>query len=399
MVKSLTRILALALAAFLICSCDWCEREPESYKRVVLMYCAAYSNLSSAIQEDADDFCQGGIPGRRDGNVLLIYAHHTAKARDYTTPTEPVLYRAYKDRKGNVYRDTLAVYPSTDVSSTPEVLHKVMTEVADRYKAEKYGLMFSSHGRGWLPVDYSEPSYTVFMAKGRKQYPPTRWLGIELVDGSGIDIRDLADALPVHLEFFLMDACLMGSVEVAYELRKHCDYLLISPAEILTNGFVYTTMASNLFGRPSPDLEKICREYYEYYQAQSGVFQSATVSLVDCRGLDALASVCAGIIAAHRGELDAADRSAIQPYFYNELHWFYDMRDIFVKAGATPEELERLDGALAACLPYTAATEKFFDLELKNVCGLSMYYPYPDRDELNAYYKTLAWNKATGLIQ
>ena len=37
--------------------------------------------------------------------------------------------------------------------------------------------------------------------------------------------------------------------------------------------------------------------------------------------------------------------------------------------------------------------------KLDSVCGLSMYFPSPDWTELNDYYKTLAWNKATHMVQ
>ena len=38
-------------------------------------------------------------------------------------------------------------------------------------------------------------------------------------------------------------------------------------------------------------------------------------------------------------------------------------------------------------------------LELKNVCGLSCYMPSSGTVELDAFYKTLDWNKATELIK
>jgi hypothetical protein len=70
-----------------------------------------------------------------------------------------------------------------------------------------------------------------------------------------------------------------------------------------------------------------------------------------------------------------------------------------VNLDATPAELARLDAALDGCVLYAGATPKFFDLSLDRVCGLSVYLPYADKDKLNTYYKTLSWNKATGLIR
>jgi hypothetical protein len=143
----------------------------------------------------------------------------------------------------------------------------------------------------------------------------------------------------------------------------------------------------------------IARDFYEMYEAQSGMFRSATVTVVDCRKLDALASCFRDIVSEHRDDLDEAPRSQVQAYFYNEYHWFFDLRDLLYEAGATDAELQRLDKALSDCITYKAATEKFFDLKLESVCGLSVYFPIPGNTVLNNYYKTLSWNQTTGLIR
>lgn len=394
----IVRILSACVAALLLLACSGTEPDWLAKRRVVLMYAAAYSNLSGTISEDVKELCAGELPGKCGEDVLLVYAHHTKRYGDYKTPTNPVLYRVYKDLRGNEVHDTLTVYPDTDISSSAEVLHKVLSEVKETFPARSYGLVFSSHARGWLPVNYSEPEPSLFSLRPKKYYPLTKWLGIENVDGSGIDIRDLASAIPMKLDFFIMDACLMGCAEVAYELRDKCNYIVFSPTEILADGFVYTTMGSRLLNVKEPDLKQVCQDYYDFYAAQSGYYASATITMVDCSKMEDLAVVCRDLVQAHREEMASMERQSVQPYFYNELHWFYDLRDVFACAGATEEELARLDAALAAALPYAAATDHFFDLKLERVCGISMYYPYPDKDELNAYYKTLAWNRAVGLL-
>ena len=407
MMKTLKRCALLALAAVVLLACNRTEYDNAPNRRVFLMYAAAFSNLSPSIAEDVKELCEGAIPAVGSGDILLVYSHHTRGS--YSIPTNPVLFRVFHDVDGKQCRDTITVYPDTDVSSTPEVLHKVLSEVKEKFPARSYGLLFSSHARGWLPVNYEDKSsgsdiWTFDAPRRMPAFPETKWLGIEHPqETSGIDIRDLADAIPMKLDFFLLDACLMGCVEVAYELRNTCHYLVFSPTEILSNGFMYDSMASHLMNVKDPELQQICQEYFEYYNSLSGLYRSATITMVDCTKTEALADVCAGIVAAHRDSFHAADRDEIQHYFYqngsNTYPWFYDLRDVFAKAGATEAELERLDAALAGCIVYSAATPKFFDLVLENVCGMSMYYPYPDKKELNDYYKTLSWNKATGLIQ
>lgn len=404
MKKTLLRLVCGICAALFLFACTNADPETPSARRVVLMYSAAFNNLSSYISEDIDELCSGELPGVGSSDILLVYAHTTAHTGAYQMPTNPVLFRAYKDKDGVNRRDTITVYPNTDVSASAATLCKVMEDICKLFPAKGYGMIFSSHAKGWLPPGYSERGSSILSTASAEDtpqevFPLTKELGIENVEGAGIDITDLPAALPVKLDFLIIDACLMGCVEVAYELRDKCDLLLFSPTEILSDGMVYTTMAPLLTNTASPALLTICRQYMEQYQAKSGYYQSATVTLVDCRKLEALAGVCQNIIAAHPGGIDAADRSAVQKYFYNDFHWFYDLRDVMANIGATQTELAALDKALSECVLYKNATEKFFNLELKRVCGLSMYLPIPSSTDLNKYYKTLAWNKVTGLIQ
>ncbi len=404
MKRCLIRIACVLACAAVLLSCSKVERELLPSRRVVLLYGAAFSNLSTDIDKNFNDFCKGELPYVGSEDVLLVYNHIPSKYGVYT-PTEPVLYRAYKGQDNIIRKDTLIVYPSSDISGSPEVLSKVLTDVKDMFPARSYGLLFSSHGKGWLPKGYSEGSgISLFSVKDPLPWhPPTKDLGIEKVEGSGIEIADLPGAIPMHLDFIIMDACLMGCVEVAYELRDKCDILIFSPTEILSSGMNYYSMPRQLLNIPVPDLTGLSKDYYEMYQAQSGLYKSATITMVDCSKTQALADAVAEIVGAHRDGISSADRSEVQAYFYAsssiELHKFFDLRDILVKAGATDSELERLDKALNECIIYTAATEKFFELELKSVCGLSMYLPEDDDTELNDFYKTLSWNKAIGLIQ
>ena len=57
-----------------------------------------------------------------------------------------------------------------------------------------------------------------------------------------IEIKDLANAIPYKLDYILFDACLMATVEVAWELRNVCDYLAVSPCEIPAAGFDFRNL-------------------------------------------------------------------------------------------------------------------------------------------------------------
>ena len=97
------------------------------------------------------------------------------------------------------------------------------------------------------------------------------------------------------------------------------------------------------------------------------------------------------------------DTGKVQPYFRQNLHWFYDLESIVTNLGITEEESARLKQALEECVVYKNATEYFMQgangFEIKTFSGLSMYLPSNGHSQLDLYYKTLDWNTATGLVQ
>ena len=378
-----------------IVSCSDFRQDNLPLHRVTIMYAAAYSNLGYSIAEDIEDICGSGLPSLKSSDVFLVYSHMPSRGGDFTTPTSPVLFRAWADPDGTPRRDTLITYPGTDVSSSPEVMRKVLSDVKELFPAQHFGLVISSHGRGWIPTGYTE-NYSFSFSSASLQ---TKEFCIESVTGSGINIPDLPDALPMKFDYIILDSCLMGGIETAWEIRDKCSLLLFSPTEILTDGFVYKTMGPLLTNVVNPDIKRVARDYYELYQSRSGYYQSASVTLVDCTRLQPVAEACRNLVDKYRIQIENTSATKVQAYFYNDLHWFFDLRDIFFQAGASEEDLAVLDAALSDAIVYTASTDTFFDLRLERVCGLSMYKPYSILTDLNNYYRGLSWNKAIGLIK
>ena len=62
-----------------------------------------------------------------------------------------------------------------------------------------------------------------------------------------MNIEDFAAAIPMKMDYIIMDACLMGGIEVAYALKDKCDRIIFSQAEVIGDGLCeYDTMASRL---------------------------------------------------------------------------------------------------------------------------------------------------------
>ena len=408
--KKLGSILAFALCVLLAASCSRDgEFDPVKGYSHVFIYCGlGYNNLSGYLEDDLAEMEEGLLPELNRDLAVVAFCHNTAAPYDYSTPSSPVLLRLYRD-KGAVCADTLKVYPEEMVSASASSVREMMLDVKEVFPSESYGMLFSSHASGWLPVGYSSAGENRgVMLMGMEpdpSLPLTKTLGAQYRGSYGnsteIDIREFAEALPLHLDYLIFDACLLGCVEVAWELRDACDMIVFSPTEVLAGGLVYETLVKNLMAATKPDLEAVCRDYFEMRDNMDGLYRSATVTLVDCSALDELAGIFRTIVTYGRSSLAGIDRASVQKYFYNDgsYFFFYDLRDLAAAMGTDPSLLEELDAALEKCVVYHAETPTFFGLRLEHCCGLSVYFPSEEWPVLNRYYSTLGWNEAVGLVQ
>ena len=424
------RHTAKMMLALLVTGCFMmsCTKDDPGYdgakKNIFIIYSIGYNNLNGALARDIDETIENFRP-LFPSDILMIFKHNT-KTQDYTVPSAPLLMQVSRNSGGRTIIDTLKVYPETTISASAETLGQVLSDIKEIHPVANYGILFSSHSTGWAPQDYcndpgaydpeadTTPEFD-WMTEMRRKRPAQTW-GVQMPDGSPMvksfgaqaykeggetmyhemDITDMAEAFPMKMGYIIFDSCLMGGIEVAYEFRNVCRHMVFSQTEILADGMDYKRLTSRVFSRNSMALIQVCKDYYNQY-----INSSATISLVDCSRLEGLADICRKIFDSRRAEIAAMEgSSAVQKYFrFDEHKWFYDLESIVSNAGTPEDMLMIFYDELDRCIIYKAATEKFLDLKINEHCGLSMYLPYAGYDYLNNFYKTLQWNKATGLVQ
>ncbi len=268
----------------------------------------------------------GNIQG--DSQVMVITTDSTNDATLYELRYDAILGKAVKEKVKELSLPT--PYDSALFESN-------LREALEFAPAEKYALIIGSHGLGWVP---KAPSTSQTLAlrrlglsyedlwKRNENAEMTRHLGDKAPTRYNVtEIATAIEANNVKFDYILFDACLMGNVESAYDLRHSTKYIIGSPCEVMAYGFPYAKIAKYMFtdGGSNYDLDKICSEYVRYYKTEATT-QSACVALTDTAELEALAQAMKAVNNA--GVKADFSLNNVQYYEGQNPHSFYDLGDM-----------------------------------------------------------------------
>lgn len=270
------------------------------------------------------------------------------------------------------------------VATDPVVMKQVLTDLQGVFPSDSYGLIYGSHGTGWM-----EGAKTVARSFGDDS-------------GYSIDIPELAAVLENSfsagkLDFVLFDACMMGTAEVSYELRNATRYCIASVMETPAEGFPYKYLLDNLYA-DTPDYQKLCTDFTDYYSSSWG-----TCAVVDCTGMEGLATAVAAQLQEHAEKLEDFDYHSVQQYGENSYRNFsFDVGDFVrqLNEGTIPSSFQQvLDEAVIAksCVERTFVTVR---PDSDRFCGIGMYLPgmvSGVSSSWESYYtSSISWYQAAG---
>lgn len=401
------------------CKKDLAPNAPSQRNRTVIEYMVADNNLYSYAERDINEM-EAGWSDRFDG-YMVVFLYPVSAESSYAPQREdydedPRLLLISRDERTNVISSrVLKRYDRSLDPTDPEVMNRVIADAMTLAPAENYALIFWSHGSGWLPRGMGQPL---------KSAVPTAWDGSKLTgpmvenpgiaysfgqsnsyDNSEMEIDALAGALPKEtvFDFILFDACHMACIEVAWELKDRTKYLIASAAETLADGFPYEAILAPMF-ETEADVTAIGKAFFDYYNEQSGAWQSATVGVVRS---DRLTEVAAAMRALCEAGISADGISyAAQQYGRRAMGFentFYDLTNFVQQTwGASdPAGVARFEAAMEEAVAYQAATPWLFDqLRVLTHCGLSCYLPRSSTPlSLEAYRTRFGWSEASGMGQ
>lgn len=410
---NLFSLLLLSMCCF-FAACDSNNNEPEDpeipFKKhaahTLLLYMNADSSLDSDLQLNINDAHKAIKDSLNAGSLNLVVFH------DYRTPK---LYWVHKNSRNGLDTIPLKEYTAPVDACSKEVLKEVLDiTFKQNFSDSKYkGLVFGGHALGWTPSkNYKEPVAS------------TRQIGIDERTGvSGytgyMELWDFCDALKetnTKLNYLFFDACNMGNIEVAYQLRGLTDYMVGAPTEIQGKGFPYKTVIKQLGSCTNESqfehaLDVCIDAYYSDWTMNSG----ASISLIDVRNVtqfyndfytllnnspllerlqDLLANGSYHEVSNWQSNFQqfGRDYAGSQYYFY-DLGQFINYLDPDNKYGQ-----EKALISLYNLVPINYYTHNFYEISIKECSGISISYPQSLKylrtsrnKELMSAYRRIDW--------
>ncbi|HHW48306.1 MAG TPA: hypothetical protein GXX14_06780 [Clostridiaceae bacterium] len=245
----------------------------------------------------------------------------------------------------------------------------------DEFPAERFGLILWNHGGG------SVEGYAVD----------------ELFDGDTLTLNELKTAFEnsylkdTKLEFLGFDACLMANIETAYIAKDYAKYFIASEEMEPGYGWDYYTWLSSLGSNPKMDGKEIGREivdsFVNFYKENDMEDEATTLSVVDLSKVEAVVTALENFISAAditnlSYQKIAKPRSRTREFgMSTEYGGSTDMVDIVHLA----EQFEPICPDEAAALIKAVEDAVVYKLEgdfVDNACGLSVYFPYSAKDDV-----------------
>jgi len=239
------------------------------FKWTLGLYMAGDNDLATALDEDLREIKKAKIS--KDLNVVIF-----ADRGGFSESPGTYIYA-----KRDTFLITLLNLGNLD-SGDPATLSFFVNYLKINFPSENYGLLIWGHGTGWSK---SEPLFSKSVA-----YDAVSSSSIEVFNG------ELYVSLPDSLfNFIVFDACLMGSIEVLWELQSKTKYVIASPSLVPSFGLDYSKLLETLTADEDVGnvLKRIVDDYLALYDSLG-----FTVSLVvyDLSRIDTTEEILKGVV-------------------------------------------------------------------------------------------------------
>ncbi len=219
-------------------------------KWTIIVYLDGDNDLEAAALIDLKEMEQVGSTS--DVNIIVMidrseedYEYELEGYLDVGSWSDTRIYYVVKDTSQKIGSKLIKSLGELDMGD-PDTLRDFIKFAVDNYPAEHYMLVIWDHGSypGFIALDYSHED----MLTGREINQALRESG-------------------VHLDIIAFDACLVSTIEMAYEVMDYGDYMTASEEMEPAPGYPYQevlfTVTSNPTISPRDLAVSIVNEYYD----------------------------------------------------------------------------------------------------------------------------------------
>jgi len=255
--------------------------ENNSQKWTIMVYISADSVLDNFAIESLKQLrsaAGGGVtvevlfdPNEKKGGVAYRLRF------DGNQDMNASLFAGAKNRKTSLSKNEPGEIPPVD-SADPETLKDFIDSVTGAYDANRhYGLVLWGHGTELL-LDAEQPNKNRVGGRLHRTYLTPARLRVALARTKLLALKDgempgwkTAGESSKKLDFIALDACSMGMVEVAAELRDYVDIMVASQDDVPDESFPYekilaqlkkTTRATEACRKIPPDYKDAFQDYF-----------------------------------------------------------------------------------------------------------------------------------------
>lgn len=261
----------------------------------VLVYLAADNNLEAAALENIKQMAVQGSSAAV--NVVAQIDRSAGKKQRGGYSTGPLLNLAPFTTAKRLWVKQGAVQELADLGETdtgdPAALSDFITWGLKTFPANKTALVLWDHGGGvsGFGWDGSNAEHHLTLASV----------------GKAVE-AGLAGAGKGRFDLLGFDACLMGNLEVAYELRGMADWFVGSQELEPAHGWDYVPILAAATARAAPvDLGKTIVDSYGAACVANKTAPQCTLALVDMSKIDAVVTAVNGLGAALKGKTVSVD--------------------------------------------------------------------------------------------
>ncbi|MBI5194984.1 MAG: hypothetical protein HZA10_01535 [Nitrospirae bacterium] len=250
----------------------------------------------------------------------------------------------------------------------PQTLIDFVKWGMDNYPANNYAVILWNHGGGWRAPELAE-----------KVTKAVCW--DDTSGGDSLYSNELQGALQtieadrVQVTLLGFDACLMGMVEVAYEVKDSAAVMVGSEETEPGDGWPYNTLLADLAAAPAMTASDLATVIVNRYGQSYGPNSDTTQSAIDLSMMNSLSSAVSNFAAAmdsNRSEIATA-RAASQEYTYPEYIDLYHFAGL-VYTGVSDPDIQNAALNVMTALDSTVFAE-FHGTPSSNSHGLAIYFP------------------------